>query len=206
MATDTARRPEYPIRFRVESELPLERIEISGGARVVILKDQLKNVKPEGKVYFLPAEVVLKNGVNTLKLIAVNTKGGQSPPAEVVVSYTEPAVWIDIDRIAVEIPGKQKLMLAPQFAANGNRKFPKVPSSLVWLAGRVSWSDPKAKALDHLGLEVVVKVGDCRQFRVQLLLRGLADKANVREFLVPVVLIGADNKITVEVPSLPHKS
>src|SRR5262249_43832041 len=152
-----------------------------------VIKDALKNLTPEGTAYLVQAEVVLKGGVNTLKLVAVNTKGGRSLPAEAVVSYTEPAVLITVARIAVEIPGKPKLVLPPQVAPNGEVRVPKAPNNMVWLAGRVRWSDPKAKALDNPTLEVVVKVGDCRQFPVELLPRGSGDQANVREFFVPVV-------------------
>src|SRR5439155_9366383 len=75
-------------------------------------------------------------------------------------------------------------------------------TSLVWLVGRVRWSDPQAKALDDRGLELVVKVGDCRQFPVALGPRAKGGQANVRPFRVPVVLIGPKNRIKIEVPSV----
>jgi serine/threonine protein kinase len=108
---------------------------------------------------------------------------------------------ISVDKIEVERPGMEKMVLTPQFDANGELKFPVAPSSLVWLTGKVRWSDPKAEALDDPSLKVIVKVGDCRQFPVELEQRGKGDQANVREFRVPVCLIGKVNKITIAVPS-----
>jgi hypothetical protein len=74
--------------------------------------------------------------------------------------------------------------------------------SLVWLVGRVRWSDPRARALDDRNLEIIVKVGDCRQFPVALGPRGKDREANVRTFRVPLVLIGPENRIKIELPTV----
>jgi hypothetical protein len=74
----------------------------------------------------------------------------------------------------------------------------------------VRWSDHKAKALADRDLEMVATVGDCRQFPVALSPRGSVgggsggrgDQANVRSFRVPLVLIGTNNRIQLEVPSV----
>ena len=131
---------------------------------------------------------------------------GRSPraEAEVVVSYTEPAVLVVPDRIELlEDNSDAQQVFKPVYLPNGDVTFLRpAPQSVVWLVGRVRWSDPKARALDDRGLEVVVKVGDCRQFPVALGPRGKEEQMNVRSFRVPLVLIGAQNKIKIEVPSV----
>jgi WD40 repeat protein len=203
VAADTARRPDYIVTYRVESERPLERVEIRRGSEVLYTAD-LKKVEREGALHVLQGEalVVLKNGANTLELVAVNTDG-RSPRAEVVVSYTEPAVLVSIDRIEVMADnGDVQKVLKPVYGPSGDVSFPQAPGSLVWLVGRVRWSDAKATALKNSSLEVVVKVGDCRQFPVALGPAGNGDEANVRPFRVPLVLISPVNRIRVEVPSV----
>jgi hypothetical protein len=202
-AADTARRPEYTATFRVESERPLEGVEVRRGDAVLYRAD-LNKVEREGPLYVLQAEapVALKNGANTLELVAVNADG-RSPRAEVVVSYTEPAVLIDLDRVEVMADaGEEPQVLKPASQPDSSVTFPRAPRSLVWLVGRVRWSDPQARALDDPGLEVVVRVGDCRQLPAALGPRGTGDEANVRRFRVPLVLIGSENRIQVEVPSV----
>jgi WD40 repeat protein len=202
-ASDTARRPEYPVTFRVESERPLQRVEIRRGSTVLYQAD-LKKVQREGPLYVLQEDALLPlvNGANALELLAVNMDG-RSPRAEVVVSYTEPAVLVRIDRIELLAGnGKAQQVLEPTYASNGDAIFPTAPGSLVWLVGRVRWSDAKARALDDRGLEVVVKVGDCRQFPVALGPRGMDADAKVRPFHVPLVLIGSENRIRIELPSV----
>jgi WD40 repeat protein len=201
-AVDTARRPEYAVTFRVESERPLERVEIRGG-QAPYLAD-LKRVEKDGALYVLQAEarLRLRDGANTLELVAVN-QDGRSPRAEVVVSYTAPAVLVDVDHVELRTDrGEVERVLRPAFRPDGEATFPTAPRSLVWLAGRVRWSDPRAKALDDPNLQVVVKVGDCRQFPVPLERRGEGAGANVRRFQAPLVLIGRDNRVEVEVPSV----
>jgi WD40 repeat protein len=206
LGPDTARRPDYRATFRVESEKPLERVEIRCGSALLYQAD-LSSVEREGKRYVLQAEasVVLHNGENRLELVAVNTDG-RSPraEAEAVVSYTEPAVLVIPDRIELlENHNDAQQVLEAGYLPNGDVTFPSAaPQSVVWLVGRVRWSDPKAKALDDRSLELVATVGDCQQFPVALGLRGQGEQRNVRPFRVPLVLIGAANKIKIEVPSV----
>jgi WD40 repeat protein len=202
-APDTVRRPDYSVTFRVESERPLEQVEIRRGSAMLYRAD-LNKVEREGALHILQGEaaLALKNGANTLELVAVNTDG-RSPRAEVVVSYTEPAVLVSIDQVELLADnGALQQVLKPVYRSNGDVTFPQAPRSLVWLVGTVRWSDRKAKALDDRGLEVVVKVGDCRQFPVALGPRGKEDEDNIRPFRVPLVLIGLENKIKIEVPSI----
>src|SRR5262249_47802349 len=149
------------------------------------------------------AQLTLSNGANVLELVAINADG-RSPRAEVVVSYTAPAVLVSVDRVELMTDDGREVdqVLKPVSRPNSDVTFPEAPRSLVGLVGRVHWSDPKAKALDDRGLEVVAKVGDCRQFPVALGPRGMGREANVRPFRVPLVLIGALNRIQIEVPSV----
>jgi WD40 repeat protein len=199
---DTARKPDYSISFRVESDKPLERVEVVRDGEVLYRAD-LKDVEKEGKRHILNAEasVKLKPGPNALEVVAVNSDG-RSPRAEVVVSYIEPPVLVSLDRVEVRsADGGVQQVLQPR-DLNGDISFPQAPNSLVWLVGRVRWSDPNAKALDDPRLEVVVKVGDCRQLPVALDPRGKGAEANSRPFRVPLVLISSLNHIKVEVPSV----
>jgi hypothetical protein len=200
---DTARRPEYSARFRVESERPLERIDVLRGQEVLYQAD-LSKVEQEGARNVLQGEarLLLKPGANTLELVAVNADG-RSPRAEIVVSYTEPAILVSLEQVElVRDNGEVQQVLKPVYGPKGDVSFPEAPRSLVFLAGRVRWTDPAAKALDDRSLEIVAKVGDCRQFPVALGPRGKGEGANIRPFHVPLVLIGAKNRITIEVPSV----
>jgi hypothetical protein len=170
----------------------------------VLYQADLKQAEREGELYVLQGEarLALANGANALELVAVNTDG-RSPRAEVVVSYTEPPVLIRLDRVeSTADNGKPQEVLKPTYWPNGDVTFPQASGSLVWLVGQVRWSDPKAKALEDRGLEVVVKVGDCRQLPVALGPRGNGSEANVRPFRVPLVLIGSENRIKIELPSI----
>jgi hypothetical protein len=199
---DTVGQPEYPVTFRVESERPLERVEISRGGEV-LYRAGLNNVGREGPRYVLQekAALTLQSGVNVLDLVAVNSDG-RSPRAKVEVTYNPPAVLVNIDEVQlVAADGARQEVLKPVYRS-GDLIFPMAaPRSLVWLVGRVRWSDPKAKALDDRHLEVVAKVGDCRQFPVGLGPRGIGENANVRQFRMPLTLIATNNRIKVEVPS-----
>src|SRR5262249_9781384 len=97
-AVDTAPQPEDAVAFRVESEHPLERVESRG--RAWPFRAGLKRVEREGELFVLEGEapIKLRAGANALELVAVN-KDGRSPRAEVVVSYTAPAVLVDVDRV-----------------------------------------------------------------------------------------------------------
>jgi hypothetical protein len=202
-ASDTARRPEYTVSFRVESALPLEKVEIRRGGATLYRAD-LKKAERAGKLHVLEQEaaLTLQGGANVLELVAVNADG-RSPRAEVVVSYTPPAVLVIADRIELLTDnGEVQRVLKPTSGRDGELTFSEAPRSQVWLVGRVRWSDPAARALDDHGLEVVARVGDCRQFPVALGPRGRGEQANERPFRVPLVLIGSKNRIRIEVPSV----
>jgi hypothetical protein len=202
VAPVTTGQAKYTVTFRVESEVPLDRVEISGGASTTVLRRRsVQQVQPAGKMYLLQAEaeVELNKGLNVLKLTATNNQGTKSLPVEVPVTYKESAVLIHVDRIGMF---GQQVVLAPEVDAHGVLTFPPAANSLVLLEGWVRWSNPQAEALDDPSLKVIVKVGDCLQFPVELKKRGKGDQANVREFRVPMVLIGKVNKIHIEVPSV----
>jgi WD40 repeat protein len=202
-SSDTTQRPETVIQYRVESETPLERVEIRRGNRVVFTGD-LKTVQREGKLHVLQGEakVVLIPGANVLELVGVNADG-RSLREAVVVSYTEPPVLVQLDRVELlSERGELQGSLAPVVGKNGQVSFPPAARNLVWLVGRVRWSDPRASALDARGLQVEVTVGDCRQFPVYLGERGTGPEANTRSFRVPVVLINPGNRIRVGLPSV----
>jgi hypothetical protein len=205
-ATDTVGRAEYAVTFRVESERPLERVEISRGTEVLYRAD-LNKVEREGPRYVLQekAALTLQSGVNVLDLVAVNSDG-RLPRAKVEVTYNPPAVLVNIDEVLLVAAGGARQEVLKPVYRSGALIFPTAaPRSLVWLVGQVRWSDPKAKALDDPSLELVAKVGDCRQFPVALEPRGKGQQANVRPFRVPLVLIGTENRIRIELPSVPQQ-
>ena len=55
----------------------------------------------------------------------MNSKGGQSRPAEAVVSYLEPPVLVLVDTITVEIPGEPRKMLVAKLQLNGDFDLPR---------------------------------------------------------------------------------
>jgi hypothetical protein len=201
---ETARRPELRVIYRVESERPLERVEILRGDKTLYTADVTKSGR-EGPLYTMEgtAVVPLTNGINRLKLLAVNADG-KSPDAEAVVSYTEPAVLVTIDAVQLRSPSNElEAEFTPVCDPNCEVRFEeKMQRSLVWLVGRVRWSDPKALALDDQSLRVVAKVGDCRQLPVELGPRGTGADSDTRSFRVPLILIGSENRVSLDVPSV----
>jgi hypothetical protein len=204
-AIETVQRPEYAITVRVESERPLQRVEIRCGPEVLYQAD-LTKVEPKGRQYVWQekARVRLNKGTNRLELVAVN-RDGRSPHEENVISYIPPPGFITIDEVMVLSGGAVRQVLKPTYGPNGDVSFPEVPRKLVLLTGRVSWMDPEAKALDDPRLEVVAKVGGRRQLPVALDRRGKGNEANVRRFHVPLVMIGSKNRIRIEVPSVSQR-
>jgi WD40 repeat protein len=202
-APDETRRPTYTVAFRVESERPLERVEVRRGEETLCRAD-LKKVEREGKRFILEeeAQVALTRGLNVLDLVAVNSDG-RSRPAQVVVSYIPPGALILIDGIELRSDKNEfQQLLKASHGKNGEVICPVAPRSVVWLVGRVHWSDPKARALTERNLEVEVKVGDCRQFPAPLGLRGAGVEPNERRFSVPLVLISKENRIKIQVPTV----
>jgi len=198
----TSARPEQKVSYVVESERPLQRVEIRRGDEVLHQRD-LTAVKPDGKRFTFSgdAEVKLSKGPNSLELVAVN-EDGRSPQVAVVVSYNAPSVLVKIDHVEFEGENGKVVRLEPQCNPDCSVTFPQAPKSLVYLIGHVRWSDPTAKALDDRSQEVVVKVGDCRQLPVALAPRGKNGAAGTRNFVVPIALIGTKNRVQVELPSV----
>ncbi|MCE9530769.1 MAG: hypothetical protein K8T89_06545 [Planctomycetes bacterium] len=200
MADDQSAHPEYRVTYRIESEKPLERVQIESDGKVLHTAD-LKLAEREGVFHILHGEAVvsLKDGSNILELIAVNADG-RSPSTKVVLGYKAPDVLVSIDQVEIRSDqGKILQVLKPDFKSNGDIAFPTSPRSLVWLSGRVRWNSSSAPALEDNGLQVTVRVGDCRQFPVALEARGQGDQANQRSFNAPLVLIGDENRIKIEV-------
>jgi hypothetical protein len=109
-------------------------------------------------------------------------------------------VQVRVERVEVRSEkGDTVEKLKPLADGEGEVKFEKISTSLVWLVGRVTWSDPEAKQLDAKNLNVVVLVRGCRQFPVALLPRGEGGDANSRGFAVPIALTDVENPIKIEV-------
>jgi WD40 repeat protein len=202
---DRVHRPEYAPAFRVVSELPLDHVKILRGDEVLFRADGAKAVR-EGPLFVLEgrAELKMNEGTNRLELLAVNADG-RSAPEGLVVSYVTPAALITVDR--VELRRAEDLALEASFTPvcdpDCGVRFPDaLPRSLVFLVGRVRWSDPEDMALDEGTLKVVAKVGDCRQLPVELGARGAGGDPSARAFEVPLVLIRPENRVTLEVPSV----
>src|SRR5206468_3864871 len=121
LVADTSRRPECTVILRVESERPLERVELRRGGEIAYQAD-LTKVEREGGLHVLQekALVALKHGANTLELVAVNTDG-RSPRAEVVVSFTEPAVLVSLDGVELlSDRGDVEQVLKPVYRPDGS--------------------------------------------------------------------------------------
>ncbi|HEY1859457.1 MAG TPA: hypothetical protein VGG61_03840 [Gemmataceae bacterium] len=187
------------IPYRVDSASLLESVEVRRGDDLLHRAD-LKKVKKEGQNYVLEEkpELTLKAGPNNLTLIALNAGGSSS--GAVVVNFTPPSVRVVVDRIELRSDKGETLESLKPLAGSGDEvKFDRVSTSLVWLVGRVIWSDPEAKQLDAKDVNVVVLVRGCRQFPVALRARGQGSKAYIRDFAVPVALTDVENPIKIEV-------
>jgi WD40 repeat protein len=199
----TTREPTVTVRFRVESERPLESVRILRGTETVFTADP-KKAEREGKRHVIQgdAEVSLIPGVNVLELVSVSG-GVRSLRETVEIGYVRPGVLVLVDAVERRDEKDEVIQtLRSKVSRTGAVSFPAASGSLVWLVGRVRWSDPNAAALDKPNLEVEVKVGDCRQFPTALGPRGKGDAANIRPFRVPVVLIGEENHVSIRVPTV----
>jgi hypothetical protein len=198
-------RPEYKAAFRVESEHPLQRVEIRRGDKVLAEAD-LKQVVREGSRFVLQGQlpVQLQTGLNRLELVAVN-KDGRSPRETVMINLVEPPVTVEIERVVqMKDNGVDVLKeLKPKYTSGGTVEFAEAaPGSVMMLEGYVRWaSDAKDPALYDRGLTPEVKVGDCRQFPEPLQERGTGKEANIRRFRIPIVLTGEENRIQFNLPS-----
>jgi WD40 repeat protein len=196
----TQQDPQCNLPYRVESDSPLEAVELRRGDET-LYKADLAKVKKEGKRFVLDEEVklTLNVGTNNLDLVALNA-GGQAR-ASLVVNIKPPAVSVVVDQIVLRSDkgDPEGPPLKPERGADGTLKFPKVPRSLVWLEGHVTWSDPQAKQLDAPDLSVALLVGGYQQFPVALEPRGKGEQTNVRRFNVPAVLTTEDNTVKVTV-------
>jgi hypothetical protein len=183
----------------------LQRVEIVRGDDVLYRRD-LKDVQAQNGqfVYREEVPVNLVNGPNQLELMAVNDDG-RSPQQTLVVSYVAPAVVIMIDEVEMQLEDGKRLRLKPECKPDCTVSFKDSPKGLVHLIGRIRWSDPAAKDLDDESLQVVTKVEDVRQFPVALGPRGKGADADTRPFRIPLALIGRNNHVRVEVPSVPQQ-
>jgi len=186
----TTQRREFPVEFQVESESDLSAVEVYRGDEVLYRSNRKAPKKVNPRVELREqVTLLLKPGPNPLRVEAVNA-GGRSRSATIVISYTEPAVYVSID----EIEG-----IPPNFLPGDEISFAVLPQAVVRLKGRVTWTTTAAKQLDTANLQVTAYVNGSRQLPVAMRPRGsdgIPD--NVRRFEVPVLLTRSDNKIRIE--------
>ncbi len=179
------RRFELPLRILSDSTITLA--EIKRGAET-LHKIDLTKLRQDGKGFMLEetANLLLNYGTNLLDLEVVNDGGRSTKP--MVVNVEPPAVRVEIEEI------QERDEKGVPKAIKG-----KAPGFLVWVVGKVVWSDSKAPEIDDKNLSVIAMVRGCKQFPVQLEPRGKGDDANFRRFEVPVVLTKDTNDIQIEV-------
>jgi hypothetical protein len=168
--------PQQTLRFLILSESTIKRIEVSNNGELVKsvpVRDTAKN--PAGMFELKGAvEVALRPQPNVIKVAAVNA-GGEAD-ARVTLTYLPMPVRVLIDPPA-----------------------PQVPTSPLWLNGRIVWQDERAAA--SVRGSVRVSVNGFQQRPVEWKPR--VDQAREQAFTAEAVLNrDVGNRIQIETPGL----
>ncbi|HEV2947931.1 MAG TPA: hypothetical protein VGX70_11170, partial [Gemmataceae bacterium] len=133
-------RPDYKVRFQVESKTALEQVKLLHEKHEPISMDVAKaEVQPDGS-FLLTVEIplALHAGPNTLRLEALNKGGVQSsPPLE--VNYIYRPVRVAVDNLISVRPGAKESPLKPQ--PGGEMAFDPQEEGRLRLRGRVLWDE-----------------------------------------------------------------
>jgi WD40 repeat protein len=143
--------PEYRVHFRIESVSPLRKVELRRGDEVVKQWDAAE-LKGRFELEAEKIRVPLRQGSNSLRLVAQNDGGEEAPPPVVVTYHYRPA-RIVIDKLVY--PDRQEVLPRPG-TAGGVLTFDAAPQATVRLHGEVIYDrDPEQLAkLDSLWLNV----------------------------------------------------
>jgi WD40 repeat protein len=192
--------PYVTVRFQVRSEGKLESVRLLHEGREWHAPRSIPvgDIRPVGQHYELTAteKLELDQGPNRLSIDAVSVGGRPPESPRLLLSYTPPPILVQMERLT-ELTKDGKLV-EPLRNDRGNLIFPETATGLVWLHGRVTWTDTDKRAgNDPFLLNVFVNGFQQIPFRVR---RG--DKTNYTEFQVQLLLNRRKNRISLLAPQV----
>ncbi|MCI0639290.1 MAG: hypothetical protein L0Y72_30065 [Gemmataceae bacterium] len=191
--------PEVNLVFRVKSQKPLKRVEVTLNDKVVYRPEKFPEALETGVYEFNAGKLPLEWKVNQMRIEAVN--GGGPSDTMLALSVPQHPVAVKIERLRTE--GAKAKTFTPELS-NGKDKFPKVPDGQVVLEGKVRWS-PQDNAILKEARDVRVFVNGFQQVPAKL---GPISPENPweRTFQARLILNLDVNSIEVDVPSLKLES
>jgi hypothetical protein len=190
------RRPFAPLRFRILSESPLERVvlyRVQSAAAPVFVQEF-----PAVSGAVADLEVALEPGQNGFQLVATNAGGMWS--TSMVFTYVPPPVEVVIDTIETQTENAQELQVHLRSRPAGDRRDQTLPIGIIALRGRVLWNSSAGigPASDPL---IEVRVNGFSQVAVR---PGPAvDNARERPFRAEVLLTSVENAIEIRLSGAP---
>jgi WD40 repeat protein len=185
------------VRGRIQSRTPLQRVRLvpTHGQPITVPLAKLKAV---GKDHELELDLVLKLGLNAVRLEATN-EGGEAE-VQHTVSYSPRPVRLQVDGL---VPQGGTSPLLPADLADGRREFPAVPGSHVQLQGRVLWDDVDDDLQAKASL-VRIFVNGFQQ--LPALLQAPQPGSRARTFKADLLLTRAKNRIDLSLTGLPKEA
>jgi WD40 repeat protein len=185
----TIAEPKLRVRFKVDSESDLSRVELTRAGQA--LKRWDAPARPKDGVYeFDVADVSLEWGLNELKLEVLNDGGARQTSLK--VNVPPQPVQVAIESVQVG-PSSPKIVPGP------DGTLAPLPIGRATVYGVVRWSSFDDEALAKARL-VRIFINGFQQLPVAL--KPAAAGTRMRRFEVPVVLNASDNKLEVDLPEL----
>ncbi|MCI0461678.1 MAG: WD40 repeat domain-containing protein [Gemmataceae bacterium] len=196
--------PELEMRFRVRSESPLRRVEVTRWGKPLFAKplEVPKAQRDARGIYeyeFVTQEILLEPGENPLRVEVVNEGGAEAKT--VVVPLTVRPARIELEQLQGQGPGGETVTL--QRGSDGPLADKPADRSRVWLTGKVHWGHPRDPQLKER-LQVQVSVNGFQQLPVTLdpCKAGGRERAFKAELLLN---FKEANQVVVNVPGLPQE-
>lgn len=204
MRSTTVSAGRYEVRFRVRSNLPLLRVELSANDQPVLRAAQLDNLPKNRAGQFeteLTQMVNLARGPNELKITAVSAGGGRVTP--LILSYVNQPVRVMIDRLEpVAQPGES---IAAQASQDHRLSFASpTPEGRAFLHGRVVWANEQDPRIDQ-PLGVRAWVNGFQQVAPETIPRAATNLE--RPFKIPLLLSrDRGNRVELELSGLEQEA
>jgi hypothetical protein len=145
---------------------------------------------PDGFELKATPEIVLREGVNRVRVVAASAAGEHA--AEFIVSYTPPPVRVEIDRIDEVGPGGRNVPIGGPGSGS-----PQATGAFLEVRGRVVWTRDNDPIADDPALEVVLSANQVTHLPVPFARR--VGSAKERAFVAPVFLNAPTTAVKVEV-------
>jgi len=197
----TTDQPRLAFRYLVRSESKLSRVEVFhsvGPGRAGFEKTatlDMTKATSDGSSLQAESTVALQPGLNWIRVEAQNS-GGEAA-GEFAVSYTPPAVRVEID--AVEEVNREGVLvrtLAPSEESGRGMSYREASGGFLRVRGRVVWAADGDPASADLRLEAQLSANDVAHLPVQL--GPTTGSSRERSFRAPVFLNEEDTKIRID--------